>query len=158
MKTGTASIGAKPKAAAAAVKKTPTKAAPKKVATNGQTQDKGADSGKQGDNSTMNELRGGTKQVLITEATMSPRGGAPSQPEEYPFSALEPARKTPNGIAGPSFFIPSTDKPEAKLSTARKRHKGVKFWSRNVEEEINGQLTQGMRVWRAPAGEAATVA
>jgi hypothetical protein len=106
-------------------------------------------SGKGGDD-TSGELRGGTKQVLITDAVIFGRGGRPRDPEEYPFSALKPAHKDPDGrIVGPSFFIPMADRAEGRLASARKREKAL-FWSRKVKEQVNGrgQPVEGLRIWR----------
>lgn len=146
--TGTSKVAAAAKTAA------PKKAPAKPVGTNGQTQDKGADTGKQGDATAKPmEVRGGTKQVLITNEAITPRGGAPRQPEEYPFAELQPAKKGAHGIEGPSFFIPKDDNPDAKLATARKRYKDKKFWSRNMMGKIDGKGDEvpGMRIWLAPA-------
>lgn len=142
------------KIAAAAVKTaSPKKTPAKSVSKTGQTQDKGDDTGKQGDATAKPmELRGGTKQVLITNEAITPRGGAPRQPEEYPFADLQPAKKGPHGIEGPSFFIPKSDNPDAKLATARKRYKDRRFWSRNMMGKIDGkgEDVAGMRIWLAP--------
>jgi len=103
-----------------------------------------------GKSAPVEELRGGTKQVLITEAVMVGRSGRPAGVEEYPFGELPPAYKDENGqIVGLSFFIPMTDKAEGKLSAARKRHKCL-FWSRTVYEQVNGKgpKVEGLRIWR----------
>lgn len=96
------------------------------------------------------EMRGGTKQVLITEVPMTGRGGRPAGEEDYPFSKLTPAHKDGDGrIVGPSFFIPMTDSAEGKLAAARKRHKAL-FWSRKVTEVPEGsrKAVEGLRIWR----------
>lgn len=96
------------------------------------------------------EIRGGAKQVLITEATISGRGGRPAGIEEYPFGELTPARKEADGsIVGPSFFIPLDDRAIGRLAAARKRHKCL-FWSRKVFEQVNGNgpKVEGLRIWR----------
>ena len=96
------------------------------------------------------EIRGGAKQVLITEATISGRGGRPAGIEEYPFGDLTPARKEADGsIVGPSFFIPLDDRAVGRLAAARKRHKCL-FWSRKVFEQVNGKgpKVEGLRIWR----------
>lgn len=103
-----------------------------------------------GKSAPVEELRGGTKQVLITEAVMVGRSGRPAGVEEYPFGELPPAYKDENGqIVGLSFFIPMTDKAEGKLAAARKRHKCL-FWSRTVFEQVNGKgpKVEGLRIWR----------
>ena len=104
----------------------------------------------------VSEMRGGTKQVLISEVAMTGRGGRPAGVEEYPFGDLTPAHKTDDGkIAGPSFFIPSDDRAEGRLAAARKRHKDANgkpalFWSRKRREQVNGQGSEveGLRIWR----------
>lgn len=114
----------------------------------------GAAAGKQIDSDV--EMRGGTKQVLISEVAMTGRGGRPAGIEEYPFGDLTPAHKTDDGkIAGPSFFIPSDDRAEGRLAAARKRHKDANgkpalFWSRKRREQVNGQGSEveGLRIWR----------
>lgn len=105
---------------------------------------------------TTGELRGGTKQVLITEAKITGRGGRPAGIEDYPFGELTPARKQSDGsIVGPSFFIPESDRAAGKLAAARKRHREADgrpalFWSRKTRERINGQGPEvpGLRIWR----------
>lgn len=111
-------------------------------------------SGKATDQST--EMRGGTKQVLITEAVVTGRGGRPAGVEEYPFGELAPARKEADGtIVGQSFFIPTSDRAEGRLAAARKRHREADgspavFWSRKCYEQVDGKgdLVQGLRIWR----------
>lgn len=96
------------------------------------------------------EVRGGAKQVLITEAKITGRGGRPAGIEEYPFGELTPARKEADGsIVGPSFFIPMDDRAIGRLAAARKRHKCL-FWSRKVFEQVNGKgpKVEGLRIWR----------
>ncbi len=51
----------------------------------------GAAAGKQIDSDV--EMRGGTKQVLISEVAMTGRGGRPAGIEEYPFGDLTPAAR-----------------------------------------------------------------
>lgn len=109
-------------------------------------------SGKTGEanGSVAGEMRGGAKQVLITEATLTGRGGRPAGIEEYPFAELTAARKETDGrIVGPSFFIPMNDRAEGRLAAARKRHKAL-FWSRKVTEAVNGKgaKVEGLRIWR----------
>jgi len=102
------------------------------------------------------EMRGGTKQVLMTEAVITGRGGRPAGVEDYPFGELPPAYKDADGtIKGISFFIPMTDKAEGKLAAARKRHRDADgnpalFWSRKVFERVNGEgpVVEGLRIWR----------
>ncbi len=102
------------------------------------------------------ETRGGTKQVLITEAKITGRGGRPAGIEDYPFGELKPARKMSDGsIVGPSFFIPDEDRASGKLAAARKRHRDADgtpalFWSRKVFEQVNGTgpKVAGLRIWR----------
>jgi hypothetical protein len=102
------------------------------------------------------ELRGGTKQVLMTEAVIPGRGGRPAGIEDYPFGELPEAYKDENGtIKGVSFFIPLTDKAEGKLAAARKRHRDADgtpalFWSRKVFQQINGvgPVVEGLLIWR----------
>jgi hypothetical protein len=95
------------------------------------------------------ELRGGTKQVLITTASLGSKPGRPALPEDYPFGMLEPAKMVGDEIIGPSFFIPESDKAEGKLAAARKRHKAL-FWSRSTSEQVNGKGAKvpGLRIWR----------
>lgn len=96
------------------------------------------------------ELRGGTRQVLITEAVMEGRSGRPAGEEEYPFSMLTPATKGKDGkIVGPSFFIAGKKRAEGILAAARKRHKAL-FWSRTVHDSEDGKSepTEGLRIWR----------
>lgn len=103
-----------------------------------------------------NEVRGGSKQVLITEVALTGRSGRPAGIEDYPFGDLTPARKEADGrIVGPSFFIPMSDKAEGKLAAARKRHREddgspAVFWSRKVYEQVDGKgdLVEGLRIWR----------
>lgn len=105
---------------------------------------------------TAGEIRGGTKQVLITEARIGGRGGRPAGVEDYPFGELTPARKEKDGtIVGPSFFIPMEDRAQGKLAAARKRHRDADgrpaiFLSRKTKERLNGDgpLVEGLRIWR----------
>ena len=105
---------------------------------------------------TVGEMRGGAKQVLMTEAVLPGRGGRPAGVEEYPFSQLTPAKKDADGqIKGMSFFIPLTDRAEGKLAVARKRYREedgspALFWSRRVFEKVNGsgEPVEGLRIWR----------
>lgn len=99
-----------------------------------------------------NEMRGGTKQVLMEEVKLPGRGGRPQGEEEYPFGELPSARKEAGEIVGLSFFIPDADGPDSHLATARKRHKPTKFWSRATMEKIDGTMVKGLRVWKAPEG------
>lgn len=145
--------------AAAAKPKRTRKVADAQPATTGlgkQTQsDTAGDTGKQGagasgKDKTSQEIRGGAKQVLITETAMGARPRRAPGPEEYPFGMLTPAKKLGNGdIVGQSFFIPNTDSAKGRLSAARKRHGGL-FWSRKVEEQVDGKgpKVSGLRVWR----------
>lgn len=96
------------------------------------------------------EMRGGTKQVLMTEVKLPGRGGRPQGEEEYPFGDLPFAKKVGGEIVGLSFFIPDADGPDSHLATARKRHKPIKFWSRATMEKHDGAMTKGLRVWKAP--------
>lgn len=108
------------------------------------------------------EMRGGSKQVLITEAVISGRGGRPRGEEDYPFGMLQPARKVDGKIVGPSFFIPMTDSADGKLAVARKRYKaqGAVFWSRKVFEQVDGkgEPVEGLRIWRGSPELGAEVA
>lgn len=100
------------------------------------------------------EIRGGTKQVLIQNTKVPGRGGRPQGAEDYPFSQLTPAKKVAGDIEGPSFFIPNEDNPDSHLATARKRYKPTKFWSRATIEKVNPgdtEVTGGLRIWKAPA-------
>lgn len=96
----------------------------------------------------------GAKQVLIEEVPMPSRIGRPRQEEEYPFLALKPSVMQGKAIMGPSFFIPNSDNAERHVTAARKRHKGITFWTRKVMGQINGQGPEvpGIRVWRAGDG------
>lgn len=131
------------------------------TAKRGQQQAKDTDAtiGKQGDTtagSPAGEVRGGAKQVLITEVAMNGRGGRPAGIEDYPFGELAPAQKGADGkIVGPSFFIPLSDRAEGRLAAARKRHKDANnkpalFWSRKRREQVNGEGPEvdGLRIWR----------
>lgn len=102
-----------------------------------------------GKNKDQQEVRGGAKQVLITEAAMGARPRRAPGPEEYPFGQLAPAKKVGDDIIGQSFFIPNSDSAKGRLSAARKRHGGL-FWSRKTEEQIDGKgpKVAGLRVWR----------
>ena len=143
----------------APAKKAAGKPAAKKGAAKGgagkQQQSAGAGSiGRQGSNSVGTEMRGGTKQVLISETRIAGRGGRPRGEEEYPFSKLKPAKKNGDGsIVGPSFFIPDSDKAKGKLAVARKRERAdglpSLYWSRKVREAVNGEGPEvpGLRIW-----------
>lgn len=89
----------------------------------------------------------------IMEATAPSRGGRGKQEETIPFGKLplstvvvgSDGRKE---IIGPSLFLTEEDNPEAAVATARKRHKGFRFHTRKVEEDLDGTLTKGIRVWK----------
>lgn len=100
---------------------------------------------------------GGTAQVPIEVVPVSKKPYSPRarEAEKYPFGdpRLTPATKAKNGeIVGPSFFIPDSDKAAQKLAVARKRHKGVLFWSRKRTEEVGGKQVSGLRIWRGTPG------
>ena len=114
-----------------------------------QTQGKDTNTAKQGAGSVGTEMRGGAKQVLITEAVLEGRGGRPRGEEAYPFGVLTPAVKRDGKIVGPSFFIPMSDKANGKLAVARKRYPDHTFWSRRCFEQIDGkgEAVEGLRIW-----------
>lgn len=102
---------------------------------------------------------GGTAQVPIEVVAVSKKPYTPRErkPEKYPFgdARLTPAKKAKDGeIVGPSFFIPDSDKAAQKLAVARKRHKGVLFWSRKRQEQVDGKgpKVSGLRIWRGAQG------
>lgn len=94
------------------------------------------------------ELRGGIKNVLITEEAIGSRGGRKGLPEAYPFDIIAPARKNDQGhIVGQSFFIPDTDNGASKVAAARRRHKTL-FWTTKTKAVVDGKEVEGIRVWR----------
>ena len=100
---------------------------------------------------------GGTAQVPIEVVAVSKKPYKPRerQPEKYPFGddRLTPATKAKTGeIVGPSFFIPDSEKAAQRLAVARKRHKGILFWSRRRTEEVDGKPVTGLRIWRGTPG------
>jgi hypothetical protein len=69
------------------------------------------------------------------------RGGRRRQPERYPFSSINVARKVNGGLEGESFFIPDCDLPQRHIAVARKRYgPGRKFETRRADG--------GVLVWR----------
>lgn len=102
-------------------------------------------------------VRGGTAQVRMEMVPVpkKPYTARARKPELYPFGDLPPATKAKDGkIVGLSFFIPDSEGAEQKLMTARKRHKGVLFWSRTVREQVDGKGPEvpGLRIWRGTKG------
>ena len=177
----TATTAAKPKRAAATktpAKPAGAKAGSGKGKTTGQKQDAAPAAGKQGEGTsgkppvaavapktptapkkpaTPAVVLGGTAQVPIEVVAVSKKPYKPRarMAEKYPFGdeRLTPAVKDKSGeIVGPSFFIPDSEKAAQRLAVARKRHKGILFWSRRRTEEVDGKPVTGLRIWRGTPG------
>jgi hypothetical protein len=106
-------------------------------------------------------MRGGTKNVKITEEIILSRGGLNTQREEpYPFTDLPMSVRLADGsFKGPSFFIPKSDNPDQCIATARKRFRAegkTAFVTRKTEEIVEGQEAKGkqpgQRIWKVEKG------